>query len=141
MAHTAGLDSAVLDAAHALLVEAFDGGLDDADGEHSLGGMHALVWEGADLFGHAALVQRRVLHSERALRTGYVEIQDVRADRRGRGHGAAMMDTPQARRPPPTDPPTSARPTAVAGADLRAHAGGRRLRVRAAGGRATRPRR
>ncbi|MFF3560323.1 GNAT family N-acetyltransferase [Streptomyces sp. NPDC002574] len=92
VAHTADLDTAALAAARALLVEAFDGDLDDADWEHSLGGMHALVWEGADLIGHAALVQRRVLHAGRALRTGYVEGVGVRADRRGHGHAAAMMD-------------------------------------------------
>jgi aminoglycoside 2'-N-acetyltransferase I len=54
--------------------------------------VHALVWEGADLIGHASVIQRRLLHGGRALRTGYVEGVGVRADRRGRGHGAAMMD-------------------------------------------------
>ena len=43
------------------------------------------------LIGHASLVQRRLLHGGRALRTGYVEGVGVRADRRRRGHGAAMM--------------------------------------------------
>ncbi|MEU6347122.1 GNAT family N-acetyltransferase [Streptomyces sp. NPDC046977] len=92
VAHTADLDRADLDAARALLVAAFDGGFDDTDWEHSLGGLHTLVREGAELIGHAALVQRRVLHDGRALRTGYVEGVGVRADRRGRGHGAALMD-------------------------------------------------
>jgi aminoglycoside 2'-N-acetyltransferase I len=64
----------------------------DHDWEHALGGVHALVWEGADLMGHASVIQRRLLHGGRALRTGYVEGVGVRADRRGRGHGAAMMD-------------------------------------------------
>jgi hypothetical protein len=54
--------------------------------------VHALVWEGADLIGHASVIQRRLLDGGRALRTGYVEGVGVRADRRGRGHGAAMMD-------------------------------------------------
>jgi aminoglycoside 2'-N-acetyltransferase I len=36
-------------------------------------------------------VQRRLLHGGRALRTGYVEAVAVRADRRRRGHGAAVM--------------------------------------------------
>jgi len=53
--------------------------------------MHALLWEGAELIGHASVVQRRLLHGGRALRAGYVEGVGVRADRRGRGHGAAVM--------------------------------------------------
>lgn len=64
----------------------------DQDWEHALGGVHALVWEAGRLIGHAAVVQRRLLHGGRALRTGYVEGVAVSADRRRRGHGAAMMD-------------------------------------------------
>jgi aminoglycoside 2'-N-acetyltransferase I len=91
-AHTADLDAATLEAARALLDAVFEGELTDHDWEHSLGGVHALVWEGAELIGHASLIQRRLLHRGRALRTGYVEGVGVRADRRGRGHGAAMME-------------------------------------------------
>ena len=54
--------------------------------------MHALAWEDAELIGHASLVQRRLLHGGRALRTGYVEAVAVRADRRRRGHAGAMME-------------------------------------------------
>ncbi|MGH3928432.1 MAG: GNAT family N-acetyltransferase [Pseudonocardiaceae bacterium] len=90
-AHTADLDTATLTAARALLDEVFEGELTYHDWEHSLGGVHALVWEGAELIGHASVVQRRLLHGGRALRTGYVEGVGVRADRRRRGHGAAMM--------------------------------------------------
>ena len=50
------------------------------------------MWEGDELIGHASVVQRRLLHDGRALRTGYVEGVGVRADRRGRGHAAAMME-------------------------------------------------
>ena len=91
-AHTADLDAATLEAARALLDAVFEGELTDHDWEHSLGGVHALVWEGTELIGHASVIQRRLLHRGRALRTGYVEGVGVRADRRGRGHGAAMME-------------------------------------------------
>ncbi|MPZ89701.1 MAG: GNAT family N-acetyltransferase [Nitriliruptorales bacterium] len=91
-AHTADLDAATLKAARALLDEVFEGDMTDHDWEHALGGVHALAWEGTELIGHASLVQRQLLHGGRALRTGYVEGVGVRADRRGRGHGAAMMD-------------------------------------------------
>jgi aminoglycoside 2'-N-acetyltransferase I len=90
-AHTADLDRATLEAARALLDAAFDD-MTDSDWEHCLGGVHALVWDGDELIGHAALVQRRLLHGGRALRTGHVEGVAVRADRRRRGHGAALMD-------------------------------------------------
>jgi aminoglycoside 2'-N-acetyltransferase I len=89
-AHTADLDAATLQAARTLLYDVFDD-MTEHDWEHSLGGMHALVWEGAELIGHASLVQRRLLHGGRALRTGYLEGMGVRADRRRRGHGTALM--------------------------------------------------
>ena len=88
-AHTADLDSAALTAARTLLYDVFDD-MTDHDWEHALGGVHALVWEGGELVGHASVIQRRLLHGGRALRAGYVEGVGVRADRRGRGHGAAM---------------------------------------------------
>lgn len=90
-AHTADLDSATLDSARALLYTVFDDMTDD-DWEHSLGGVHALVWDGDELIGHASVIQRRLMHKDHALRAGYVEGVGVRADRRRRGHGAAMMD-------------------------------------------------
>lgn len=89
--HTGELGPDVLGAARALLFDVFDDITDD-DWEHSLGGMHALVWEDDELVGHAALIQRRLLHGGRALRAGYVEGVGVRADRRRRGHGGLMMD-------------------------------------------------
>ena len=76
----------------ALLDDAFAGDFSDDDWEHALGGMHALAFEGGELVGHASVVQRRLLHGGRALRAGYVEGVGVRADRRGRGHGGALMD-------------------------------------------------
>jgi aminoglycoside 2'-N-acetyltransferase I len=91
VAHTADLGSATLGAARYLLDAVFAGEMSEHDWEHALGGMHALVWEADELVGHAAVVQRQLLHGGRLLRTGYVEGVAVRADRRGRGHGAALM--------------------------------------------------
>ncbi len=91
IAHTAELDGATLQAGRALLADVFEGDFEDADWEHALGGVHALVWEGAQLIGHGSVVQRRLLHGGRALRAGYVEGVGVRAERRGRGHGALLM--------------------------------------------------
>jgi aminoglycoside 2'-N-acetyltransferase I len=91
VAHTADLDLGALTAARALLYDAFDD-MEESDWEHCLGGMHALIWEGDELIGHASVIQRRLIHRGRALRTGYVEGVAVRADRRRHGHAAAMME-------------------------------------------------
>jgi aminoglycoside 2'-N-acetyltransferase I len=90
-AHTADLTSATLAAARALLDEVFEGDISEHDWEHALGGVHALAWEGGELIGHASVIQRRLLHGGRALRTGYIEGVGVRADRQRRGYGAALM--------------------------------------------------
>ncbi len=91
-AHTTDLDAATLTAARALLDAVFGEDMTDEDWEHAMGGIHALVWEDDELIGHGSVVQRRLLHGRRAVRTGYVEGVAVRADRRRRGHGAAVME-------------------------------------------------
>jgi aminoglycoside 2'-N-acetyltransferase I len=91
-AHTAELDAATLGTARALLYEVFAADMTEHDWDHALGGIHALVWEGDALVGHASVVQRRLLHGGRTLRTGYVEGVAVRADRRRRGCGATLMN-------------------------------------------------
>ena len=76
-AHTAQLEPATLSEARSLLYAVFDDMTED-DWEHSLGGIHALAYEGGELAGHAALIQRRLLYGGRALRAGYVEGLGVR---------------------------------------------------------------
>ena len=88
--HTADLDAAAKSAIRALMDAAFDGVSDDTY-ENVLGGMHTLLTEDGELVGHASVVQRRMLHGGRALRTGYIEGVAVREDRRRREYGAAMM--------------------------------------------------
>lgn len=90
-AHTAQLDPGTLADARGLLYAVFDDMAED-DWEHSLGGIHALAYEGGELAGHAAVVQRRLLHRGRALRAGYVEGVGVRAEYRRRGCASAMME-------------------------------------------------
>ncbi|UQX03145.1 GNAT family N-acetyltransferase [Streptomyces sp. RerS4] len=91
--HTSALSGDELLAVRALLDAAFEGDFGEEDFEHALGGMHALVYEGEGgvLVAHGSVVQRRVLHRGRALRTGYVEAVAVRADRRRRGLAGAVM--------------------------------------------------
>jgi aminoglycoside 2'-N-acetyltransferase I len=91
-AHTADLGPATLRELRALLDEVFADEMTDEDWDHSIGGMHAIALDddGA-IVGHGSVVQRRLLHGDRALRTGYVEGVAVRAEARRRGHGAAIM--------------------------------------------------
>jgi aminoglycoside 2'-N-acetyltransferase I len=89
-AHTADLDASTRAAIRGLMDAAF-GTVSDDTFENVLGGVHALVVGNGELIGHASVVQRRLLHGGRALRTGYVEGVAVREDRRRQGHGAAMM--------------------------------------------------
>lgn len=91
-AHTAELDAPALATVRALLDVTFGDDMSEHDWDHTLGGVHALVWEDGELIGHGSVVQRRLVHGGRALRTGYVEGVAVRADRRRRGHGTALME-------------------------------------------------
>jgi aminoglycoside 2'-N-acetyltransferase I len=92
MGHTAGLERRVLDAARALADDVFGALFDDDDWDHTLGGVHALVWAGDELAAHGSVIQRRLLHGGRALRTGYVEAIAVREAHRGQGCGATVME-------------------------------------------------
>ena len=89
--HTAYLTPAELQAIRSLLDHAFGGDFADHDFEHALGGMHALIWDGDRLIGHGSVVMRRILHQQRALRTGFVEAVAVSADHRRQGHGGTIM--------------------------------------------------
>ena len=75
-----------------MVIEAFGGEFTDADWEHALGGMHALICHHGALIAHAAVVQRRLLYRDTALRCGYVEGVAVREDWRGQGLAGALMD-------------------------------------------------
>jgi aminoglycoside 2'-N-acetyltransferase I len=90
-AHTADLDAVELAAVRELLDDVFDGEFTDDDWDHTLGGVHALGWDGAGLVGHASVIQRRLLYGGHALRTGYVEAVVVHHDYRRRGHATALM--------------------------------------------------
>nr|WP_241238350.1 GNAT family N-acetyltransferase [Nocardioides pantholopis] len=94
MAHSGELAGDELAAVRGLLGRAFpaaEGGFDDTDWDHALGGMHALVVDGDDVLAHGSLVLRRLLHGDRALRCGYVEAVAVHPEHRRRGHGSTVL--------------------------------------------------
>lgn len=90
-AHTSELASDELSSIRRLLDAAFDGDFDEADRDHTIGGMHGIAYDGVDLVGHVSVVQRRLLHAGRALRVGYLEALAVRADRRRQGVSGRLM--------------------------------------------------
>lgn len=92
--HTSDLDTETRQHAHQMVTEAFTGFAEftEADWEHALGGMHAIIQYRGALIAHAAVVQRRLLCQGTALRCGYVEAVAVRQDWRGQGLAHAVMD-------------------------------------------------
>ena len=95
LVHTADLDDETRDGARTMVIEAFggpDGEFTDADWEHALGGMHALICYHGALIAHGAVVQRRMIYRGAALRCGYLEAVAVREDWRGQGLANAVMD-------------------------------------------------
>ena len=93
LVHTSDLDDETREDARRMVIEAFGGEFTDADWEHALGGMHAMVLDHGALIAHAAVVQRRLLYRGSALRCGYVEGVAVREDWRGQGLASAVMDS------------------------------------------------
>jgi aminoglycoside 2'-N-acetyltransferase I len=95
LVHTADLDAETREGARRMVIDAFGGGecdFTDADWEHSLGGMHALICLHGALIAHGAVVQRRMIYRNTALRCGYLEAVAVREDCRGQGLAMAVMD-------------------------------------------------
>ena len=88
--HTADLSDDELNAARGLVFSVFEDAR-EVDWEHCLGGIHVLTWDGAELVAHGAVIQRRLIHQGRALRTGHVEGIAVRADHRREGLGSSVM--------------------------------------------------
>ena len=78
--------------ARGLLDLVFAGEMTDIDWEHAIGGMHAIAWRAGMMVGHASVVQRRIVHEGRALRTGYIEGVGVHPDWQRQGAGGLMME-------------------------------------------------
>ena len=87
---TADLSDRRLEEIQGLLLTAFDGAFSEEDWEHTLGGWHVVISDGA-VIAHAAVVAR-VLHVEdRQFRTGYVEGVATAPVRQREGLGSQAM--------------------------------------------------
>jgi aminoglycoside 2'-N-acetyltransferase I len=91
LVHTADLGAARTAAVRALMRRAFGDRFDDADWDHAIGGLHALVTDGGAVVAHASVVQRAMLHRDTPVRVGYVEAVAVDPAHRGRGHAATVL--------------------------------------------------
>lgn len=92
LVHTADLETETRQRVCDMVTAAFAGNFTEHDWEHSLGGMHALIWRHGAIIAHAAVVQRRLVYRGDALRCGYVEGVAVREDWRGQGLVHALLD-------------------------------------------------
>lgn len=90
--HTSDLDDETRRGTHQLVIESYGDAFSDADWQHALGGMHALIWHRGALIAHGAVIRRHLLYRGRSLRCGYVEAVAVREDHRGRGLATAVLD-------------------------------------------------
>lgn len=88
--HTVELGADELREARALMDLAFNH-FSDADWDHALGGMHAVVEADGRMVAHGSIVQRRLWTAGRSLRTGYVEAVAVHPDHQRRGLGARIL--------------------------------------------------
>jgi aminoglycoside 2'-N-acetyltransferase I len=88
---TAFLTESELAEIRALADAAFDE-FTDADWNHCLGGLHAVVRVDGRIVAHGAVVQRRLYLGDRTLRCGYVEAIAVHADHRRQGLGHRIME-------------------------------------------------
>lgn len=96
LTHAADLDPRTLEAARAMTFAAFESEFTDDDWGHGLGGLHAIARDRSTIIGHAALVQRHLLHRGRGLRAGYVEAVAVHADHRREGVGDQLLNAVEA---------------------------------------------
>ncbi|MEQ0575186.1 GNAT family N-acetyltransferase [Mycobacterium tuberculosis] len=121
LVHTADLDSETRQDIRQMVTGAFAGDFTETDWEHTLGGMHALIWHHGAIIAHAAVIQRRLIYRGNALRCGYVEGVAVRADWRGQRLVSALLDAVeqvmrvpyQPGRPPVPLSPRAPPPTSV----------------------------
>jgi aminoglycoside 2'-N-acetyltransferase I len=87
----AEIDPGLLVAARAICDTTFGDRFSDDDWDHTLGGVHLLLFDEGLLVGHAAVVPRSIGFGELTLRAGYVEGVAVLPEVQGRGLGSRLI--------------------------------------------------
>lgn len=68
-----------------------EGGFEEDDWNHALGGIHFVLEEDGAIVTHASVVERELQVDGLPLATGYVEAVATDPARQGEGHGSAVM--------------------------------------------------
>jgi aminoglycoside 2'-N-acetyltransferase I len=89
---TAEAPTGVLEAARALMDEAFAGDFDETDWDHALGGVHVVSIADGQVVAHGSVVPRTLWVGDRPTDTGYVEAVAVAPAHQRTGLGTAVMD-------------------------------------------------
>ena len=74
-----------------LLDDAFEGDFTDEDWAHTFGGCHLVMFDGATVVSHAAVVGRTIRVAGVDFRSGYVEGVATRPEQQQKGAGSAVM--------------------------------------------------
>jgi aminoglycoside 2'-N-acetyltransferase I len=85
------IDAALLAHSKALCFSAFGDRFDESDWKHTFGGIRVLLFEDAELIGHAAIVPRCIHINDEEFNTGYVEGVAIRTEKRRLGIGSKIM--------------------------------------------------
>lgn len=83
--------SAVLSVIRSFVFEAFDGGFDEADWEHTVGGWRIVLFDDDVPVAHGAVVPRTLRVGQREFGAGYVEGVATRSGWQRRGMGSRLM--------------------------------------------------
>lgn len=88
---TGELSDVDLKALRDCLDEAFEHDFTDEDWAHTIGGWHAVMWDGSRVIAQVSVVPRELRCAERTMHTGYVEGMATREAYRRRGIASVLM--------------------------------------------------
>lgn len=91
VASTSELSGPELAALRDCLDEAFEQDFTEQDWEHTVGGWHAITWDGSKVIAHVAVVPRTLRSAGCTLHTGYVEGMATRKAYRRQGYASVLM--------------------------------------------------
>jgi aminoglycoside 2'-N-acetyltransferase I len=85
------IDADLLAESKTLCFSAFGDSFNESDWKHTFGGIRVLLFQGAQLLGHAAIVPRCIHIENEEIDAGYVEAVAVRLEQQRQGLGSKVM--------------------------------------------------